>query len=197
MTVTGRTNPSKTPTSGFSFATLSSSGYVLEQIQGLVISITGNTLNSFIVSSDSAITSNVDTLYTFGIGNNAPLTNGYSIVITFPSDFYFLNYSSLVCTVAGSSTPCGRLNSTFGTTTHTVLININTTVNTIGTATISSVTNPKEQKVTGSFSASIVDATGVVVESSNQVPTITMNGTASFPTFIANTYNLSSTSNTR
>ena len=176
---------------------MSSLGYILEEIQGLTITITGNTLTSFTAISSSAITNNVDTLYTFGIGNNAALNNGYSIQIIFPTDFKFLNYSSMVCTVAGSAIPCGRLNSTFGSTTHTVFISINSTVATIGSATVSSVTNPQAQLTTGSFSTSIVDAEGTVVESSNQAPTVTLSGTNSFSSFLATTYNISSASTTR
>ena len=197
VTVTGRTNPSKTPASGFSIATVSSAGFILEQIKGLTIVITGNMLTAFSLSADSTITSNANTLYTFTIGHNAPLSNGYKIQISFPSDFLFLNYSSIVCTVAGAPVPCGRLNSTFATNTHTVLFSINHTIPTVGTVTISSVTNPQEQKTTGAFSASILDAQGVVVESSNQAPTITMTGTGSFSSFVATTYNLSSASTTR
>jgi hypothetical protein len=78
-------------------------------------------------------------LYTFLVGNNANLTIGYSIKIVFPNNYRFIDYSSIVCTVKGVVMPCGRRNSTFNTSTHTVLISINGNVATIGNITISSI----------------------------------------------------------
>ena len=53
--------------------------------------------------------------------------------------------------------PCGRLNSTYITSTHTVLISINGSVTTVGNVTISSITNPISIGTTGSFSLFILD----------------------------------------
>lgn len=82
---------------------------------------------------------------------------GYSIKIVFPTEYRFINYSSIVCTVGGTVMPCGRLNSTYNSSTHTVLITINGTVANIGNVTISSITNPIRKGTTGSFSAYILD----------------------------------------
>lgn len=116
-----------------------------------------NSLTSFTVSATSTTTSQANVLYTFGIGNNAVLSMGYSIRIVFPSNYRFINYSSIACTVGGAAMPCGRLNSTYNSSTHAVLIVINGSVVSIGNVTISSITNPISKGTTGSFSAFILD----------------------------------------
>lgn len=156
-------NPSSPPSTGFNLATVSSAGYILEEQKGLTITINYNILTSFTPTPGSFITNNPNTLYSFTLGNNDPLVNGYSIQISFPSDYTFLNYSSMICTVAGSIMPCGRLNSTYSTSNNTVLIRVNSTVNTVGTVTISSVTNPISKATTGVFSAKIIDSSGTTV----------------------------------
>lgn len=81
----------------------------------------------------------------------------------FPNNYRFIDYSSIVCTVKGVVMPCGRRNSTFNTSTHTVLISINGNVATIGNITISSITNPITIGTTGSFSLFILDTNDNVV----------------------------------
>jgi hypothetical protein len=196
VVVSGMTNPSATPQAGFNLATLSTAGYVLEEKKGLGISITGSTLTIFSVSANSTATSNPDTLYTFAVGNNAPLSNGYSITIAFPSDYLFINYSSLVCTVAGVAMPCGRLNSTYSSNAHTVLIRVNGTLTAVGTLTLSSVTNPRVQTTTGAFAAMIYDTEGTAVETGGAA-TIAMTATGDFSSFSASTYNASAPGTTR
>ncbi len=126
--MTGMTNPSANTTSNFSFATLSSSGYILEMVTGFSISLAVNILTTFTISANSYVASNPNTVYSFVVGNNAPLLNGYTLSISFPSDYTFINYNSIVCTVAGQILPCSRLNSTYSSSINTVIININTTI---------------------------------------------------------------------
>ena len=114
---------------------------------------------------------------------------GYSIKIVFPTEYRFINYSSIVCTVSGTIMPCGRLNSTYNSSTHTVLITINGTVPNIGNVTISSVTNPICKGTTGNFSAYILDLADSVAESNNNSATLTIDTTNNFPFFLASTYN--------
>lgn len=188
ITITNLINPSATPLTGFNLATLSSAGYVLEEAKALTFTITPNTLASFTVSASSKTTSQPNVVYTFGVGNNAVLSAGYSIRITFPSDFLFLNYSGMACSVGGAGASCGRANSTYGTATHSILISVTGTVNTIGSVTISGVTNPVSTATTGPFQADILDTTATPVESSNNAPTIAMTALANFPFFIPSTY---------
>ena len=163
MSVTGRTNPSSTPTSGFNLATASVNGYILEEIKGQSIIISANTLSSFTVSANSSISNNLYTMYTFSIGNNAALSNGYTIRVDFPADYSFIDYGVMVCTVAGISMPCGRLNSTYSSSSQGVLVVVNASVSNVGTVTISGVTNPKVQGSTAAFSAYIIDITDTTV----------------------------------
>ena len=196
--MTGITNPSATPTSGFNFATISSNGYILEEAKGITITINSTVLTAFTASANVNQTNLPNAIYSFAVGNNAPLVNGYTLQIGFPSDYTFLNYSSMVCTVAGSTMPCGRLNSTYGTNTHTVLISVNSTKNNLTTVTISSVTNPVSRAITGAFTAKIVDTTGTTVESNGVSPTtVTMTSVGDFSKVVATTYNYSSASTTR
>ena len=197
VSVSGRTNPSSTPTSGFNLATVSSSGFVLEEIRGQTISLTANTLSSFTVTANSSITNNPYTLYTFAVGNNAPLSNGYTIRIDFPADYYFIDYGVMACTVAGSTMPCGRTNSTYATAAQSVLINVNSTVATVGSVSVSGVTNPKVQANTAGFSAFILDVSGSTVESSRNSPTFAVTGTGPFGSMAVTAYDLSSSGSTR
>lgn len=120
-------------------------------------------MTSFLVDSDSLETNKPGSTYTFTVGNNAPLYNGYILRIDFPADFIFVNYNVMRCLVAALDMPCGRLNSTYASDTQVILVLINQTVATIGTVTISGVTNPASTAPTGSFSASIIDASETTV----------------------------------
>jgi len=57
--------------------------------------ITGSLISTFTVNSNSLVTCASDSIYTFTIGNNGPLSNGYLIQITFPVDIYYINYNTL------------------------------------------------------------------------------------------------------
>jgi hypothetical protein len=138
----GITNPAATPTTGFAITTLSASNYVLEQALNYSITIQPNTLTSFTVSALPLQTCATNVLYTFTLGNNSPLSNGYSILIYFPAEFTFIDFSTIQCKISAVAYPCSRENSTFGTSTITVRVNINAPVASIPSLTVSSVTNP-------------------------------------------------------
>jgi hypothetical protein len=122
-----------------------------------------NTLTSFTVTPNSYTTYNKNTIYSFGIGNNAAINNGYFIRIDLPADIPQVNYNAMQCTVAGGSMPCSRLDSTYGTTTHSIIVSVNSIVATIGTVTVSGVTNPASLAPSNSFKARIIDKDGNTV----------------------------------
>ena len=153
----GVTNPSNSPSTGFTISTLSSSSYVLEQSQGNTITIQPNTLTSFTVNANSLQTCAANTVYSFTLGNNSPLSNGYTVSITFPADFTYINYNTIQCKINGVTYTCTRANSTYNTNTNIVTVQVSTTINTITSLTISSVTNPISFATTASFSAIIYD----------------------------------------
>lgn len=103
----------------------------------------------------------------------------------------------MVCTVGGSTMPCGRLNSTYESSTNSVIISVNASVTTVGNVTVSGVTNPKVQGNTAAFAVSVIDAGGNTVEASISSVVFPVTGTGPFTVFSASVYNLSSTSNTR
>jgi hypothetical protein len=76
------------------------------------------------------------------MGNNSPLSNGYSIVVYFPADFTNADFNAMQCFINAAPFPCSRKNSTFATNTITVLINVNSPIATITSLTITSITNP-------------------------------------------------------
>jgi len=102
-------------------------------------------------------------MYTFTVGNNAPLINGYTIQIDFPADYIFIDYEAMVCTVAGGSMPCGRVNSTYDTAIQSVRVAVNASLTSVGSVTVTGVTNPRVQATTAPFSASIIDTSGSTV----------------------------------
>jgi hypothetical protein len=155
----GVTNPTSTPTTGFSISTLSTNGYVLEQALNYPITIQASTLTSFSVDAISLQTS-ATAVYTFSLGNNSPLANGYSILITFPADFTTADFNAMQCKINAVIFPCSRKNSTFGSNNIIVLVAINAPVAAVTSLTISAITNPISLAPTASFSASILDASG-------------------------------------
>lgn len=191
VTLGGVTNPSNSPSTGFTITTLSSSSYVLEQSASTTITIQPNTLTSFTVSATSLQTCSANTVYSFTLGNNSPLSNGYTISVTFPSDYTYINYNNIACKINGVTFTCTRANSTYHTTTNIVVVQVAANIATITTLTISSVTNPISYATTGSFSAVIYDSTGTAVESSSGSVTIAMTSTSSFYLFTATAANYS------
>ena len=123
----GLTNPSSTTLSGFNLATLSSAGYVIEQKRGVTFTIQPSTI-LLSVTPSSYMTNQANVAYNFSMPNGAALSPGYSIKLTFPADYRFINYSSLACTVGGLTVSCGRDNSTFATYTQTVIISVSSTI---------------------------------------------------------------------
>ena len=133
--------------------------------------------------------------YTFTIGLNAPLNNGYSIRITLPSDIVTVNYPSLTCQINSVAYWCSRLNSTIGTTQNIIFIPITQTINTITNLQISGIYNPVGVGVSGSFSGSVWDNSGNEVESSSTT-TVTITTTTTWSLILATTRNYSSTAAT-
>jgi hypothetical protein len=187
----GVTNPSASPTTGFVISTLSAANYVLEQSQNYTITIQPNTFTTFSVDTASKQTCTPNNVYTFTLGNNAALSNGYTIIISFPPDFTFVSYNSLQCTINGVVFACARDNSTYHTKTIRIVISVNTLITTITSVAISSITNPISQAQTGSFSAVIKDQTGTTVESSSGVYTVQMTSSGTFTLFTATAANYS------
>lgn len=160
VTMGGVTNPSSTPSSGFSISTLSNNGYVLEQALNFSIHIQASTLTSFSVTA-FPLQTYAKAVYTFSLGNS-PLANGYSILITFPPDFTTADFNAMQCNINTVAFPCSRKNSTFGTNSIIILVSINAPVGVVTSLTISDIINPISMATTGSFSASIHDASGDV-----------------------------------
>lgn len=186
----GVTNPSSTPTTGFSISALSSSNYVLEQVLNYPITIQASTLTSFSVDPTPKQTCAI-AVYTFSLGNNSPLSNGYSILINFPADITSADFNSIQCKINGVNFPCSRKNSTFGSSSIIVLVSIDAPVPTVTSLTISSITNPISMATTASFSASILDASGTTAELSSGSYPITMTSTNSFTLFTISATNYS------
>jgi hypothetical protein len=157
----GVTNPSSPLTTGFSISTLSAANYVLEQALNYTIPIQASTLTYFSVDASPKQTCAI-AVYTFSLGNS-PLFNGYSIFVNFPADITNADFNSMECKINGVNFPCSRKNSTFGSNTIIVLVSINAPVPVNTSLTISSITNPISLATTASFSASILDASGVVI----------------------------------
>ena len=155
----GVTNPSSSPTTGFSISTLSSANYVLEQSLNYPVSIQPSTFT--LTVSAAPLQTFATALYTFSIANNKPLSNGYSILVNFPPDISSEDFNTMQCTINGVVFPCSRKNSTFGTNTIIVLVSINAPVLSVTSLTISSIINPISMATTASFSASILDTLGV------------------------------------
>lgn len=189
--ITGITNPNVSPTDGFYFATLSTNGYVLEEVKAVPITITTSQLTTFQVTPSSYVTYATNVLYTFTIGNSGALSNGYVIQISFPVDIYFINYNTLICQLNGGNVPCARTTSSYSTSTHVIDVLVNTSIVTITALTISSVTNPYSLATTGSFSGVIMDSSGQSVETSSGTTTTTMLFTGNFLSYFATTTNYS------
>jgi hypothetical protein len=128
-------------------------------------------------------------LYTFAIGNNGALSNGYVIMISFPADIYFINYNTMVCKINGGSVPCARTVASYSTSTHVINVFVNSSIGIITSLSISSVTNPYSTVTTASFSAVIMDSSGQSVETSNGATTISMLSAGTFLSYLATTTN--------
>ena len=108
-------------------------------------------MSSFSVTAAST-TVYTETTYTFQLGINAALQNGYSIRLILPSDIIYVNYPGLACQINGVSHLCSRLNSTIGTSQHIIYLAINQTFATLsGGVTVAGVYNPVGVGTSGSF----------------------------------------------
>jgi hypothetical protein len=155
-----------------------------------MITIRPNVISPFAVTA-APLTTCTNAVYTFALGNNSPLSNGYSILVYFPSDFTSADFNTMHCQINSVSFPCTRKNSTFNTSTITVLISINTTLASITPLTISAIKNPISQAPTGSFSVSVLDDSGTVAEMTSAARSVTMTSSATFSYFLATAANYS------
>jgi len=155
----------------------------------VAIIITTSQLTTFLVNPSSYVTCASNVIYTFTIGNNGALSNGYVITISFPADIYFINYNTLACQLNGATVPCARTVASYSTSTHIIDVFVNSSIITITSLTISSITNPYSLVTTASFSAVIIDTSGQSVETNSGTTTTTMLSSGPFLSYIATTTN--------
>ena len=191
ITVGNLRNPAVTSlSSGFNIATVSSASFVLEEIDNFFITFQPITF-SLTVASTSLVTNAENVIYTFTFANKSPLLNGYVIQVIFPSDYTYVNYNTMTCTINAATIPCARVNSTYSTSINKAQLLIQQSIANISSVTVSGVTNPISRKPTATFQVNIKNINSIVIQSNFNSAIIVMTSSSTFTTLIVSAANQS------